>query len=123
MMNPITRASAGTAQRNITESLEFILIAITSANMSIIGARQAERMNIMKAFCILVTSVVRRVVSEAVENLSTFANEKSCTLWKRSLLKFFAKPIAATALSLPANAPKLRDTIAIPTMRSPMPAT
>ena len=44
------------------------------------GERTSIRMHIMKATCMLVTSVVSLVTSEAVEKRSTLAKEKSCTL-------------------------------------------
>ena len=48
-------------------SMEKVMI---NAKMSITGERKAMRVMTRKAFCTLVTSVVRRVTRLAVENLS-----------------------------------------------------
>ena len=108
-MKNTAQARMGIENRNTTDSFEFALTAMMVAHISMIGERKALRMNIMKAFCMLVTSVVSLVVSEAVENLSTLANEKSCTLRKRALLRFLANHIAATALNRAARAPKASE--------------
>ena len=76
----IATASSGTSTAKIIESLGDTVIVITTENMSINGARTAMRMSIMNAFCTFPTSTVRRVTRPAVENLSIFANEKSCIL-------------------------------------------
>ena len=122
-MNIIDAPRTGMANRNTMESFAFCFTAIIVAQTSIMGERKAIRMNIMNAFCTFVTSVVSLVVSEAVENLSTFAKEKSCTLRKSALLRFFAKPIAATALKRAARAPKQRENTDISTISPPIFAT
>ena len=48
-------------------------------HMSMRGVRTAIRIIIIYAICTLVTSVVMRVMSEEVENLSMFPNEYCCT--------------------------------------------
>ena len=48
---------------------------MTKAKISTSGARTAMRMMSMNACCTLVTSVVRRVTSEELENASMLANE------------------------------------------------
>ena len=78
MTMPMT--SMGSTSRYTTESEGAIMLAIVRANISMKGLRTAMRIIIMKAFWILVTSVVSLVTSDEVENLSIFANEKSCTL-------------------------------------------
>ena len=75
-MKIIAIARTGTMQTNISESLAFIFTVIIIAKISIIGARNAILITIIKAFWVFVTSVVRRVTSDAVENLSTLAKEK-----------------------------------------------
>lgn len=50
-------------------------MAITRLMMSISGGRMAMRMIIWYAFCMFVTSVVRRVMRPAVEYLSMLENE------------------------------------------------
>ena len=49
--------------------------AITMEKISVMGERTAMRMIIWKAFCTLVTSVVRRVMIEEVLNLSILEKE------------------------------------------------
>ena len=50
MILPTIAARIGTAHKNTTESLAFILSAAIRAHTSIIGARNAILMNIMNAF-------------------------------------------------------------------------
>ena len=97
------------AKANTMASSAFRRTAMTVAAMSISGARTSVRMTIMKDCCTFVTSVVRRVTSEAVENLSTLANEKPCTLRKRPARRFFAKPALASAANHPESAPMERE--------------
>ena len=61
---------------------------------------------IWKAFCRLVTSVVMRVTSPAVENLSMFENEKVCTLQYMASRRLQAYPADALAENRPASTPK-----------------
>ena len=87
--------------------------------MSISGARTAARMVIMKAICTLLMSVVMRVTSEAVENLSIFSKLK---LWMRSNTSrrtLRAKPVEAFAPVSAAPPPKESDTSAITTRITP----
>ena len=96
-MSTIESASIGTLTKNTIDRSGFTLTAIISAPTSITGARNPIFISIKKEFCTIFTSVVRRVTSEAVENLSIFLNEKSCTLLKSLLLRFFEKPMLALA--------------------------
>ena len=83
------------------------------------GARTAMRMIIWKAFCTLVTSVVSRVTSPAVLNLSMLENEKS---WMRAYMlsrRLQAKPDEALAAKRPAMAPANRLTAAMATIMAP----
>ena len=62
---------------------------------NISGARTAMRMDIMKAICTLLMSVVRRVTREAVENLSMFSKEKCWMRSNTSRRTLRAKPVEA----------------------------
>lgn len=72
--------SGGMTPRNIQPRLPPMTNVITSENISISGQRTAMRIIIIKENCTLFTSVVMRVTSDGVENLSIFSNEKSCIL-------------------------------------------
>ena len=65
---------------NTKESFLPTLTDMMTAKMSINGARTAVRISIINACWTFVTSVVRRVTRDEVENLSMLANENSCTL-------------------------------------------
>ena len=56
--------------------------------------------------------MVSRVTKDAVENLSQFENEKSCTLLKSLFLRLREKPSAETAAKRPARTPKDKEQIA-----------
>ena len=58
-----------------TESFGLRIIAIISDAIIIPGARSAMRIIMFIRFCICVTSFVRRVTREPVENLSMFSKE------------------------------------------------
>ncbi len=92
---------------------------IVMAKTSIRGERTAVRMIIIKAICTLVTSVVRRVTREEVENLSMFENEKLWTLANRSCRRFRAKPAPAEAANQPERMPQLMEPMAISTSSAP----
>ena len=66
----------GSTARKTRESLALCRKAITRANTSVQGARNAMRVSIMKACCTFVTSVVMRVTRPAVLNLSILEKEK-----------------------------------------------
>ena len=70
MAKPIVTASTGTATKKIITSSPLMraarMVAITSMN----GARKSMREHSMTMFCVLFTSVVMRVTSEAVLNRS-----------------------------------------------------
>ena len=59
----------------------------------------------MNAICTLLISVVRRVTSDEVENLSIFAKENRCTREKISWRIFFARPADAFEQVKPAKPP------------------
>jgi len=72
--------SSGITLTNIQPRLPPITNVMTIENTSINGQRTAMRIIIMYENCTFVTSVVMRVTSDGVENLSIFSNEKSCIL-------------------------------------------
>ncbi len=77
----------------------FALITkdITIASTKLTGARIHMRRIIWYEFCTFVTSVVRRVTSPAVLNLSILEKAKVCILSNMPFLKFLAKPVEAFA--------------------------
>ena len=95
MMSAIPTTRTGIAMRKTVASFALMDIAIINAKMNINGERTAILIIIINVFWTFVTSVVSLVTREAVENLSTLAKEKSCTLSKSFFLTFFAKPIPA----------------------------
>ncbi len=66
----------------------------------------------MKACCTKLISVVNLVTKLPLVNLSTFLNEKLCTLVNIFSLKFAPNPIDATAANLADNNPKIKESIA-----------
>ena len=76
---------------NIIERSGRIVIAIIKAPISIPGERRHILSSMFTKFCSCVTSFVRRVTREPVENLSIFAKEYFCTLAKTSFLRSAAK--------------------------------
>ena len=77
-------ARTGTIPRKMRAIWTLMRNAMTMEKTIMRGTRTAMRIIMPKAFCTLVTSVVMRVTSEDVEKRSMSANEKSCTLKKRS---------------------------------------
>ena len=77
-------------------------------HISVSGARTAKRSIIRYAFCTLVTSVVMRVTSPAVLNLSMFEKLKRCTLAYIPSLRLQANPDEAVAPYLLACTPNSR---------------
>ena len=80
MMKKSRNASGGMTPTKIQARLPPMTNAMITEKIIIIGLLTATRMIIMNAICTLVMSVVIRVTSEGVENLSMFSKEKSCTL-------------------------------------------
>ena len=72
MMERITTASSGRATRNTWLRRVEMPIASTRALTSITGARTSMRMLSISVICMVLQSVVRRVMREAVENFSMF---------------------------------------------------
>ena len=75
MIRYMPRPSTGRHSRNTSEISASMVSAITMEKISVMGERTAMRMIIWKAFCTLVTSVVRRVMIEEVLNLSILEKE------------------------------------------------
>ena len=101
------------------ESLALILNAMTIAQIMLAGALVNIRKIIWYAFCRLVTSVVRRVTSPAVLNLSIFANENVWMWLNMDSRRFFANPAEAFAPYRPPAIPANRPTAAAATMKPP----
>lgn len=59
-----TTAKMGTAIRKMVESSRFSEKAIMDAEINMIGARTIIRITIINAFCVLVISVVIRVIRD-----------------------------------------------------------
>ena len=72
------KASTGMTTTKVSASLPPMMKAIITANRNISGERMAMRISIINVNCTLFISVVIRVTSEAVENLSMFSKEKLC---------------------------------------------
>ena len=83
------------------------------------GERKAMRTSIISVFCVWFTSVVRRVTSEAVLNLSIFRKEKCCTFSNSAWRRLREKPIAPMDAARADPAPKPRDRKAISTISPP----
>ena len=112
--------STGTTTTKVIASLPPIRNAMMIENVSISGARTAMRISIMNAICTLLISVVRRVTSDEVENLSMLLNAKVCTFAKISWRTFLAKPAAALALVNPADPPKNSESSVISNSSRPV---
>ena len=97
MISPSAMSRAGIVTARIRARRELRRIAMNSANGSIRGARIMMRMPIVQMFCIWVTSLVRRVTSEALENWSMFSNENDWTFENSPSRRFAAKPTPASA--------------------------
>ena len=75
IISPIDITKTGIDTRNIIASLGLIVIAKTHAHISIIGALTNNFIPIVIEFCIIVISVVKRVINDGVLNFSIFLNE------------------------------------------------
>ena len=108
MISPrkITRIARATTKTML--SLVLMEKAITREKISVSGARKHMRMIIWKAFCKLVTSVVRRVISPAVLNLSILEKENFWIFVYMASRTLQAKPEEALAAYFPASTPNTR---------------
>ena len=75
IINPIEIIRTGIDTKNIIANLGLIVTAKMHATISIIGALTKSLIPIVKAFCIIVISVVNLVINDAVLNFSIFLNE------------------------------------------------
>ena len=101
------------------ETSALFLMQIVSATTSIIGARNRPLISIKKVFCTVVTSVVVRVISEAVEKRSMFENEKVCTFLISAFLISAPKPMPAKEAVIAAEAPQKSEQTARPSIFKP----
>ena len=83
----------GMAANMISDSRGLMWKAMIVASTSISGERAISRIIIWNDCCTLVMSLVRRVTSEAVENLSMFLAEKASTQPNSARRRFLAAPL------------------------------
>ena len=119
MIKTSAAASTTMAARKIRLSRTLMKKHMNIEQTSISGARTAMRRIIWKAFCRLVTSVVMRVTSPAVENLSMLENEKVCTLQYMASRRLQANPAEARAENRPASTPAHKLTSASASISRP----
>ena len=118
-MNTIS-ASSGRITRKIWLSCRLMRRAITRAVMSITGARTSIRIPIIRVICTDETSLVSRVMREAVEKCSMLEKEKRCTCRYSAARTLEPKPMPALAASAAAPTPNARQIRAISTIFRPM---
>ena len=111
--------SSGITTRNTWLSRVLMTSAITRAVTSITGARTSIRMPIIRVICRLFTSLVSRVISDAVEKCSMLAKENFCTCRYSAARRLAPKPMPALEASTAAPTPRARDTRAMTTIFSP----
>ena len=85
-----------------------------------IGAVRMIRRNMTIKFCTWVMSLLVRVISEAVENVSISACEKYSTFLNTLLLTFFPRPRAILEAKKPVVMLHTIPRIAIPSMITPV---
>ena len=110
MMSSTSTKRMAAATRKIQAMPGSMIKAMMEAKMNMTGARTSIRMLIWKDICTLVISVVRRVMSEDVENRSMLANEKVWILSYASCLRLAANPALASEASFPPRTPLASDT-------------
>ena len=93
----IKRIGVVTAKTNDSERL--MRIAMITENTSISGARIRSLIPMVQIICSWVTSLVSRVVRDAVEKVSMFLKENSWTFSNSAQRKFAANPAPAKALN------------------------
>ena len=113
-------SSSGSTTRNTWLSCKLMVRAMTRAVISITGARTSIRMPIIRVICTDETSLVSRVIRDAVEKCSMLAKENRCT-WAYSAARTLApKPIPARAARAAAPTPITRDARAMRIIFRPM---
>ena len=85
-------ARIGKATKNTRANVLLIENATDVANINITGLRPKGRIPVETAFCILVTSLVRRVTNEDTRKWSIFENEYDCNFSYSAFLKFAPSP-------------------------------
>ena len=88
----MTTASTGIVQSTISDSRAFSINTAATPPMHKSGERTSMPSTWVNAFCTWVTSLVVRVTSEPVENLSMLAKEKDWILRYTALRRSRAKP-------------------------------
>ena len=120
MTSATATISSGTITRNTWLSRRLMRSAIITAVMSMTGARTSMRMPIMSIICTDETSLVRRVMSEAVEKCSMLENENFCTCVYSARRRFAPKPMPAREESAAAPMPSASEHSAISTIFVPV---
>ena len=75
MISAMAQIKSGMTTASTSDRRRLIDSAMISAPIIMPGERRHMRSSVMMKFCIWVTSLVRRVISDEVENLSMLANE------------------------------------------------
>ena len=119
MRTTTTAIRMGSATRNTRLRRREMPRAMIKAVMSMAGARTMMRMPICRVVCTEVTSLVRRVMREAVEKCSMLRKEKRCTCSYSAWRSCAPKPMLARAARYAADTPKTRAKSAMPIIRRP----
>ena len=107
------------ATRKMRLILKLMNTHISTERIMLNGALTDMRMSIWKAFCKLDTSVVIRVISPEVENLSMLANENVWMLRYMASRRLYANPVEAFAEQRPDRMPKSSEKAAIKSISPP----
>ena len=112
MMVKMPSASTGSVYRNTAEMRGLMVMAMVVEKISVIGARTAMRRIIWKAFCTLLTSVVRRVTSEEELNISPRNISLSTCALVPKIYRFMEDaPHVTLSISLHAHSDEVRKTM------------
>ena len=116
----IDTLSIGTTIRKIHASCGLITKAIIIAPIRIPGERRHALNVRIIIFCICVISLVSRVISEPVLNLSILLKENFCIFSNKSMRKSVPKFIAALAANHAPNVPPTAIITAPTTIHNPI---
>ncbi|MPM45905.1 hypothetical protein SDC9_92597 [bioreactor metagenome] len=108
------------ATRNTRESCLLSPMARTRAATSMTGARTSSRMPIIRVICMELTSLVRRVTRDAVENFSMLEKEKLCTRAYSAARRFAPKPMPAREENAALPRPNASAISAMTTISKPL---
>ena len=111
--------SRGITTRNIRLNLVLMMSAMTRAVTSITGARTSIRIPIISVICRLLTSLVSRVMRDAVEKCSILAKENFCTCRYSAARRFAPKPMLAREANMAAPTPNASAARAITAILRP----